>query len=278
MSTSKKIIANRTTDTKATGPRNTKSNRFNPMKHGLLASGLTELDDAERHQTILRDLLREKAPVDTIETFLVEQVALDMVKWETARRLEAQHVTAVLHPPQYENDALGDLVSQFQGEMIDPGIPAAVTPACVECIVTTFQRYQSYHSNRLFRTLHELERSQRMRQGERLPAPMAADLGIHVETGRLDLVPAGPEQAKNLPKDKDGERLPRLVRADVIFSAAATVDAAPASDSHTVLPSDSENSSEPAAVDIVGSASEMGKPPAAEWRPKPPSGPIWQRR
>jgi hypothetical protein len=276
MSTSaRKIISNRVPDAKSPTPRNTKSNKFNPLKHGLAASGLTELDDAERHRTILRDLLREKAPIDALEIFLLEQAAIDMVKWETARRLEAQHVTAVLHPPQYENDRVADLVSQFQGEMIDPGIPAALSPACVQCMVNIFQRYQSYHSNRLFRTLHEFERSQRMRQGEQLPAPTAADHSVHAETGPLDSVPAGTEQADGLPEKK----LPRSVTEVVTLAAAAAVDAAPSkSDTQTVLPADRENFAERAPVDTAGSTTGMVKPSAAEWRSRAPSGPIWQKR
>jgi hypothetical protein len=38
----------------------------------------------------------------------------------------------------------------------------------------------------LFRTLHELERVQRMRKGEQLPAPAAVDVTIHVDPTKAD--------------------------------------------------------------------------------------------
>jgi hypothetical protein len=57
MSTSnKKIAANRINGQKSHGPTNTTSTRFNATKHGLLAVGITELDDAEGYHVLLNDL------------------------------------------------------------------------------------------------------------------------------------------------------------------------------------------------------------------------------
>ena len=50
----------------------------------------------------------------------------------------------------------------------------------------TFQRYETALENKLFRVMHELERLQRMRQGERLPAPAVADVTVHADPGGLD--------------------------------------------------------------------------------------------
>ena len=64
MSTSKKkVAANRINGQKSHGPTNTTSTRFNATKHGLLAVGITELDDADGYHSILGDLIREKNPV-----------------------------------------------------------------------------------------------------------------------------------------------------------------------------------------------------------------------
>jgi hypothetical protein len=43
---------------------------------------------------------------------------------------------------------------------------------------------------RLFRTLHELERRQRIRQGERLPAPVTVDVNVHADAQGLDSLSA----------------------------------------------------------------------------------------
>ena len=185
---SKKVAANRLNGQKSHGPTNTTSTRFNATKHGLLAVGITELDDAEGHRTILRDLIREKNPVGTTEMFFVESAALDMVRVRRARRLEAEYITSELNPPIQAPDPMPRLDLVLQGEILDPGLPAAINAESGQRLVSIFQRYETNIANRLFRTLHELERVQRMRQGERLPAPVAVDVSVHAETGGADSV------------------------------------------------------------------------------------------
>jgi hypothetical protein len=175
---SKKVAANRLNGQKSHGPINTTSTRFNATKHGLLAVGITELDDTEGYRTILSDLIREKNPVGPTEMFLVKSAVFDMVRWPRARRLEAECITGELNPPTHA-PGLRDLL--IDGEVLDPGLPAAISYKAVQQLVT-LQRYESTFANRLFRTLHELERVQRMRQGERLPAPIAVDVSVHAET------------------------------------------------------------------------------------------------
>jgi hypothetical protein len=174
----KKISANRSNGQRSHGPKNTVSTRFNATKHGLLAVGITQLDDAEGYRMILNDLMREKAPLGQVETFLVESVALDMVRWQRARRLEAEYITSELNPPLRAPDPIGDVDLLLEGEVLDPGLPAAISAETAHRLVSVFQRYESFFANRLFRTLHELERLQRMRQGERLPAPAAMDVSV----------------------------------------------------------------------------------------------------
>jgi hypothetical protein len=48
MTSKKKIEANRINGQRSHGPTNTTSTRFNATKHGLLAVGITELDERRR--------------------------------------------------------------------------------------------------------------------------------------------------------------------------------------------------------------------------------------
>jgi hypothetical protein len=63
------------------------------------------------------------------------------------------------------------------------GLPETMHHDDVHLLVTIYQRYESAIALRLFRTLHELERLQRMRQGEQLPAPTAVDVTVGVDRG-----------------------------------------------------------------------------------------------
>lgn len=187
----KKTAANRINGRKSRGPKNTASTRWNATKHGLLAAGVTELDDAEGYRKILLDLAKELSPVGTIEMYLVESAALDMVRCRRARRWEAEYITEVLNPPiQSELCALPSLV-----QVLDPGLPAVMKPDSVQRLVSVYQRYESTYAHQLFRSVHELERQQRTRQGERLPVPATLDVSVHHDTGmQLSTMPSVQEQ------------------------------------------------------------------------------------
>ncbi len=188
-----KTAANRLNAKDSTGPKNTSSTRFNATKHGLLALGVTELDDADGYRDTLRDVKREKNPVGVVEESLVESIALDIIRLRRARRLEAEYITEVLNPSVHEPGALADLPDWDKGRLVDPGLPATMHCGGVQLLVGIFLRYESGITLRLFRNLHELERLQRMRQGERLPAPAVVDVGIHT----------GPKSADSLTERSD---------------------------------------------------------------------------
>jgi hypothetical protein len=176
--TETKIIANRLNGRKSHGPQNTTSTRFNATKHGLLSVGITELDDADGFRTTLRDLLKEMNPVGSIEKFFVESIAVDMVRLKRARRLEADYVTDVLNPPIYQQG----VSCAPTRTLLDPGLPALMKLESVQPLVSVYQRYEGTLFQRLLRKLQELERLQRMRQGEILPAPATLDISIRQET------------------------------------------------------------------------------------------------
>ena len=199
----KKVAANRINGQKSHGPKNTTSTRFNATKHGLLAVGITELDDAGGYRTTLSDLIREKNPVGAIEMFLVKSAALDMARWPRASRLEAEYITSELNPPIHEPHPLGDDINLFQGAMLDPGLPATISSECARRLVSVYQRYETTFAFRLFRILHQLERLQRMRQGESLPAPASVDVSVHADTGIVDSVAAALGKPKALPGDEE---------------------------------------------------------------------------
>lgn len=261
----RKIRANRENGQKSPGPTDTSKSRLSARKHGLAAKGLTAVDDAAAYRTIVCDLKREKNPVGILEIELVEAAAFDIVGWRRARLLEAEYITAVLNPPVHEKNVLRDLDSQFNGALLDPGIPAAIGAGNVQQLVAVFQRYESSFANRLFRTLHEFERLQRMRLGERLPAPTAVDVSIRAEAGPPGSVPVGSEPAKVLPRD--GEALPRSVTADNTHANTGAKDSPPAEvEQPTVFPHDGEDFE--VAVDGAEGENLLADSPPAELEPE----------
>jgi len=230
MSTSsKKVAANRINGQKSHGPIHTTSTRFNATKHGLLAMGITELDDVEGYRSILNDLRQEKTPVGIQETLLVDSIALDIVRLRRARRLEAEYITAVLNPPIHGPRLFGDDIL-VEGQMLDPGLPAPISAERGQFLVSCYQRYESIFANRISRSFLELERLQRMRNGERLPAPTFVDVSVHTSTPgspaasenstairKLDSAPAVPEQPNSVHGEED----------NVVPAESGTLDSVP---------------------------------------------------
>jgi hypothetical protein len=62
------------------------------------------------------------------------------------------------------------------------GLSTAVGALSAINLVSGFQRYETAIENKLYRAIiHELERRQRMRKGEFVPAPQSLDVSIHSE-------------------------------------------------------------------------------------------------
>ena len=86
--TSQKVIErNRRNSLHSPGPRNTQRTRYNALKHGLLAAGLTPWDDAEAFQENIHALTAIYSSSDPVDTFLIEQMALEMLRSRRTARL-----------------------------------------------------------------------------------------------------------------------------------------------------------------------------------------------
>jgi len=183
----RKLAANRKNARKSTGPRDTRLTRYNAVKHGLLAHGMTELDDSKRHRAVFSRLEKQLRPIGELENFLVWRIAFCRMRLDRAALIEAEFITATLHPPvtktTYPDDSnWSDLLERCNGktEVIDPGLPARLSMSDVETL-EKLQRYECALENKFYRAVNQLERLQRMRRGERIPAPTPLDSSVHNE-------------------------------------------------------------------------------------------------
>lgn len=173
-SNSQKTDANRRNALRSTGPKDTTSTRLNAITHGLLALGLTELDDPDYYQLLVQRLTTTHHPVGDLECFLVERIAFHVIRLKRTGRLEAEYITGEIHPP-VRGPRLDEI---FGPEIIDSGVPAALGALSAVNLVAGFQRYETAIENKLYRAINQLERLQRMRRGEYVPAPQALDVSV----------------------------------------------------------------------------------------------------
>ena len=74
---------------KSTGPGDTSLTRYNALKHGFTARHLTKLDNSAGYKDLFAQLHTELMPVGVLENFLVQRIALGMVRRCRGERLEA---------------------------------------------------------------------------------------------------------------------------------------------------------------------------------------------
>lgn len=186
----RRLAANQQNAQKSTGPHNSSLTRYNAAKHGLLREGVTEMDNPTVFLDYRARLERELKPVGEVEIGLVRRIALDLVRLRRAATIEAEYITEKLHPTikeiSHPDFAVDLALHRLKGTtvILDAGLPARLSVAAVECL-QKFQRYETAIENKLYRALNQLERLQRMRRGDKIPAPASLDVTVHGESDDL---------------------------------------------------------------------------------------------
>lgn len=157
----KKLEANRRNSQLSTGPKTEmgkKHSRLNAIKHGVLASVLVVRDGnwecPYEFEKLVRDLARDLGPAGQLEEMLVEKIAVCWWRQQRALRYEARMI--------YECSELSfgqtRRVDQFALPWNDD--------------LSKVIRYEASIQRQLVHAINQLERLQRSRKGEHVPAPV----------------------------------------------------------------------------------------------------------
>jgi hypothetical protein len=181
--TQKQLAANRQNAMKSTGPKTSEGKAvvaLNPIKHGLLSKEVLLANEDETALVELGKRLRHQlAPVGELELLLVDRIIASV--WRLRRIL------------QIEKDMVNKQVSEKAARLFSwnrkkkEGTPPVNLYEALEYkfgYFQSFQRYETHIERGLYKALHELQRLQSTRSGERVPAPVVVDLDI---SGQGDL-------------------------------------------------------------------------------------------
>lgn len=156
--------------------------KFNALTHGILRKSLTEYEN-DFYADILKDLQEEFNPQGIIEQILLERVAVNYLKLFRVQKSETEYLKSQFNPRIVEN--FDDI--NFHPKVIKKGYIPVMRQEYIETLAGTYSRYETTIENRLFRALHELERMQRTRRGEKLLAPIAVDVNQINSFGEKEL-------------------------------------------------------------------------------------------
>jgi hypothetical protein len=141
--------------------------RFNASKHGILRVSLTDYEK-EFYPNLLEDLEAEYRPQGTVEQMLIERIAINYFKLFRLQKAETEYMKSLLDPRKLIEAPIWGVVNE--------GYTPQVQSDGVEKLSSIYARYETTIENRLFRALHELERIQKSKNGERTVQPLAVDV------------------------------------------------------------------------------------------------------
>lgn len=126
--------------------------KYNALKHGILSKQiLFEGEDEDELLALEKSLRAELSPATEIELLLVDKIASNI--WRLKRALSFE-----------KDDVI--FTSSFDGTV---GLKSDAD---------RFFRYETMLERGVYKALHELERMQAKRNGEKVPPPIALDIDI----------------------------------------------------------------------------------------------------
>jgi hypothetical protein len=171
----KKLEANRRNSQLSTGPKTEEGknhSRANALKHGVLASALLVkegegAEDAAEFEGLLRVLCKSLEPVGAAEEMFVEDIAVCRWRLKRALRCEA-----------------GLVRRQFAGHLMDIAFELNAERAKITDHLSLplgmnldrILRYETTIQRKLVSAMNQLERLQRARKGEHVPAPVSVQV------------------------------------------------------------------------------------------------------
>jgi hypothetical protein len=145
--------------------------KYNALKHGLLSKEVLLADEDEKILIELGKRIRsELKPAGELEVLLADRITANMWRLKRLLKVEAatmerqrqfqlrQELNFEVHQDQIERKAIQDMIANDHIEKL--------------------LRYETSIERGVYKALHELQRLQAIRMGERLPAPLVVDVDV----------------------------------------------------------------------------------------------------
>jgi hypothetical protein len=176
--TIKQLEANRRNALKSTGPKTPKGKALvarNPIKHGLLSKEVLLRGEDETALVELGKRLRHQlAPVGELELLLVDRIIAAAWRLMRILRIEREMMDHEVADKEKDRRVFSSR------KQLDPVTlwDALESDFQYRDTLSKFMRYEAHIERGLYKALHELQRLQAVRSGERVPAPAMVDVDV----------------------------------------------------------------------------------------------------
>lgn len=148
--------------------------KYNAQKHAILRESITEYDQ-EVYDFISEKLVKELNPQGAVEEMLAEIISVCYIKLFRVAKAEKEYIKAVFNPFRKINSKWDYM------ELPDPdakwvGYNPQINEANIDKLTNVYSRYETTIQSKMYKALHELERLQRMRKGDKVNAPVVVDV------------------------------------------------------------------------------------------------------
>ncbi|HUD03114.1 MAG TPA: hypothetical protein VMR46_03860 [Candidatus Paceibacterota bacterium] len=152
--------------------------KYNALKHGILKEVVSDYE--QDFYTSISEYLEEQfQPIGALERILVDRIGVYYLKLYRAAKAENEYMRSTLNPRRVHiEDPFANFGMTGKAIVDNEGYTPIVGLEAVAKLSDTYLRYETTIENRLYKALHELQRLQSARNGERVPPPVAIDVSI----------------------------------------------------------------------------------------------------
>lgn len=151
--------------------------KYNALKHGILKATVSEYE-AEFSNDVMDRLNSQFQPVGVLEKMLVDRIGYFYIRLFRVAKSENEYMQSILNPRKV---TVKDIIPQIEfTETIveNEGYIPVLKDTSVEKLTSTYLRYEIALENRMYKAIHELQRLQANRNGEKIPPPLAVDIDM----------------------------------------------------------------------------------------------------
>ncbi len=151
--------------------------KYNALKHGILQEAVSGYE-AEFSSDVMDRLNSQFQPVGVLEKMLVDRIGFYYVRLFRVAKSENEYMQSILNPRKV---TVKDIIPQieFTETIVESeGYTPILKDVSVEKLTSTYLRYEIALENRMYKAIHELQRLQANRNGEKIPPPLAVDIDM----------------------------------------------------------------------------------------------------
>ena len=148
--------------------------KYNAVKHGILKEAVSDYEK-EYYEDTAVSLYAQFQPVGVFEKMLVDRIGVYYLKLLRVSKAENEYIKSKLNPRKVIVKEFISRIELSETIVQDEGYTPVINTDSIDKLSTSYLRYEISIENRLYKAVHELQRVQSIRNGEKPPHTLDTD-------------------------------------------------------------------------------------------------------